>query len=101
MADVLTQVEKGVLTFVVAELKANEATVEAWIAAREAQVIPALSSLIKSIPAVRGIYGTLANPLLSAVEAGVEAYVADLLSKESPQVVFGYLVSVLEQLEPK
>jgi hypothetical protein len=99
MADLLKEVEKGVLAFVLVEAEANRPAIIAWIGSGESRVNAALKDLIAHIPAVRGLLGSVANPLLAAVEAGIEGYVAQLLAKESPEVVYGYLVSLLTRLQ--
>jgi hypothetical protein len=97
--DTLTQVEKGVLGFIIAESQQNKDTIEKWIASGEAQVGTVLAQLIKQIPSVKGFAGAVANPILSAVEAGIQNYVAQLLAKETPEALFNYYIALMTKLQ--
>jgi hypothetical protein len=94
----LQEVEVAVLTAALAGVTAAQPTITAWIAGGEAEVVPTLTALFKEIPSVKGLLGAVAGPILTAVESGIEAYVAQLVAKETPAVLYGYVVAWLQLL---
>ena len=98
MADLLGEVERGALSFIATELEAEASAVGAWIASGEAEVVPTLVAIFARIPAIGGIAGSVGNPVVHALEAGIEKYVADLLAKQTPAAIVALVVALLRRL---
>ncbi len=92
-------IESDVLAAVITASNANQATIQTWFGSGEAAVQTSVVALVKKLPTVGGLAGIALGPLETAVESGVEAYVAGLISKESPSVLFGLWIALLQRLQ--
>lgn len=99
MASIAQTIESDVLAAVVVASNADQAQIEAFFASGEAAAQNALAGLLKKIPTVRGLAGIAVGPLETALESGIDAYVAQLVAKETPATLFGLWIALLERLQ--
>ena len=98
MATTIQEIEAGVLAAIIAESQSQEATIETFIGSGEANVQTILVNLIKQIPSVKGVAAIVVGPIETALEAGIETYVAGLIAKETPATIFALYIALLQHL---
>jgi hypothetical protein len=94
----IKELEAGALSFIAAELTANEATFEADVATIESDAQAALANLLKNIPSVKGVAGLAIGPIESMLESALSAYAASLITKYGPQVLFTATQALIAKL---
>ncbi len=99
MATVLESIESDLIGILISTSKTNQPAIEAWIASGEAEVQTELVTIIKLIPSVKGALALVVSPIEAAVESAVEAYVSNLVAKETPASLFAIYLSLLTKLQ--
>jgi hypothetical protein len=96
VASTLNTIGAAVCGALAAYIQSDEAGFAAQITAGETELTTLVTNLIKDIPAIKGVAGLVAGPILAAIETLIENTVEAEIAKFPPSTLVSDVVAYLQ-----